>query len=199
MIITDLLFLSENAKQPVTVSVNDENVNKTGLLEIMYSVPDENGLIKNEKKNITPEEYGELKRITTKKFITETVSLDKTNPFILATSVPNTNYLQVLEDIKNHQQPINRLASQEYTEDMKKVYKMCMDAENIDLEPIAKNTIETIIEFMKTLTDGDKDKFYADIRSRIDSEFYGKVVISKEDYENFKKYEKIINEIKEQI
>lgn len=49
---------------------------------------------------------------------------------------------------------------------------------------------------MKTLTDNDKDAFYADLRSRIDSEFYGKIVISKEEFENFKKYEKIIKDIK---
>ena len=85
---------------------------------------------------------------------------------------------------------------EEYIKDMQDLYRKVMEAESVNLTPIMNSIFDQIIDFMKTLTDNDKDAFYADLRSRIDSEFYGKIVISKEEFENFKKYEKIIKDIK---
>lgn len=199
----ELLFLSADDTIPTWCATTFDNA--TGLYTISYSSGDG---ISFKKRTLHPNEYNAIKNLSMDKFLDtkfmDSVKSDHTfkkiaykinNELANKKQACAENNNMRLSEISNiGTKPVK--ASSEYVDDMKNLYTKVMEAESIDLVPISNDILNSVIGFMSTLTNGDRDSFYADLRSRIDSEFYGKVVISKEEFENFKKYEKIIKDIK---
>lgn len=216
----ELLFLGVNDKVPTCCQVT--KCGNTVNLIFTDTLSKEKVLLP-----LHENEYEVLRKETINKFLNNTfmedVKSQKEFYSVLADiqdkvgnpSKTGSNYLQCVTDVDMEkiskkeakeyrnalfpeQSGLNKVR-EEYSKDMQKLYRKVLEAEDVDLSTTVDFIFDQVIEFMRTLTDNDKNSFYADLRSKIDSEFYGKISISKDEYENLKKYEKIVKDIKEAI
>lgn len=209
----ELLFLGTNDKIPTWCSViKDHNI-----YVITYKDEQSGNPI---TQRLHSAEYSNIKRLTLEKFMDskfmEDVAKDREMKTLLSDindRVFKTNKLDYMqhansEDLKTtnknsyYNSNVDRVGDhQKYIDDMKNIMNDVYNAEvaGNSIYNNSKFVIENVINFMNQLTHEDREQFYSDIRTEIDSKFYDKVVVTKEEYERFKSQEQIITKLKEII